>query len=418
MCNFRFWRMGLIGCLVLVCSCATRGPVGPGLPAEVAFKEDRGSDERVYLTLHLADGKPLLFIADTGATGTVLDKSLEPQLGKRLATTRVNYPFFGKTNLNVYAAPKLYLGDTPLKIGRRIMTDDLSRLSNSPPFMGVLGMDCLRYYCIQLDPAAHKIRFLNPEAVAGTNWGEAFPLTFSWLGHLPTMHTNLFWPANTGFGVDTGCKFDAVLKPGLFRREVRRLPDQRLGQFDFERRFTNFAGAYLHEEFLPGVILNGEVCTNFVLEEWPGENLIGLRYLARHEVTLDFPGRTMYLRAGGADSFASRDSITNAFSAWDCAVYSFTAAAVRHFLRLTETGKLPGLVQADEGRWTFSADFNAGDCQPGKYPIALTFSLRKNDDASQYRYEVVQKTKEGAPSLKRAWRTDKHGHVVEEYRVP
>jgi hypothetical protein len=418
MCVFRFWQFGLMGGLMLLCSCATQNPVRPQIPAEVAFNEDTRNDERVYLTVHLADGKPLLFIADTGATGTVLDKSLEPRLGKCLAKTRVNYPFFGKTNLNVYAAPKLYLGDTLLKIGRRIMTDDLSRLSNSPPLMGILGMDCLRYYCIQLDSAAGKIRFLDPDYLAGTNLGEAFPLTFSLLRGLPSIHTNLFWPAKTSFGIDTGCKFDAVLKPSLFRRELRVLPDQTLGTFNYNRQYTNFAGAPVNEEFLPQIIFNGEDCTNFVLEEWPGEDLIGLRFLARHEVTLNFPKRMMYLRHSNAESFASKDSITNSFSNWDFAAYRFTSDAVAFLLRLAEKHELPGIAKSEHGHGTFSSDFKAGEYRPETYPMSVIFVVTKASGIAQYRYEIVQSSKDSQLELKRAWRTDGRGRVVQEYRVP
>jgi len=38
----------------------------------------------VFVTLRLADGEKLLFLLDTGRPNTVLDKSLEPKLGKRL----------------------------------------------------------------------------------------------------------------------------------------------------------------------------------------------------------------------------------------------------------------------------------------------------------------------------------------------
>ena len=417
MCNHRFWHFGLMGCLLLLCSCATQNRVRPLIPAEVAFAEDITNDERVYLTVHLTDGKPLLFIADSGATGTVLDKSLEPVLGKCLAKTHVNYPFFGKTNLSVYVAPKLYLGNTLLKLGRRIMTDDLGRLSNSPALMGILGMDCLRYYCIQLDPAAGKVRFLDPDDLAGRNLGEAFPLSFSLFGKLPSIHTNLFWPAKTGFGIDTGCKFDAVLKPSLFRRELEKLPDQTLGEFNYSRQYTNFAGALVSEEFLPAIILNGEGCTNFVLEEWPGQNLIGLRYLARHRVTLNFPRRMMYLQHNNGESFASRDSITNSFSRWDLDVYRFTSEAVALLLGLAEKDQLPGIAKSDHDHGILSSDLKAGEYRPAVYPISVVFVATKEGDASRYRYQIVQSSAGGKLELKRAWRTDGKGRVLQEYRI-
>jgi hypothetical protein len=76
--------------LLLFCSCATEDSIRPNLPAEIPFKKDAGFNQRIYLTLHLENGKELLFYADTGMAYTVLDKSLEPILGKRVGTAKLS----------------------------------------------------------------------------------------------------------------------------------------------------------------------------------------------------------------------------------------------------------------------------------------------------------------------------------------
>ncbi|MGH7976624.1 MAG: hypothetical protein ACREDS_11925 [Limisphaerales bacterium] len=111
-----------IVCLIFLCSCATQHSIRPSLPAETAFTKTafNKDPEHIYLTLHLENGEKLLFVMDTGASWTVLDKSLESILGERLGTKRIRYAFYGKTRMNVYDAPELYLGGTRLLTGKRV----------------------------------------------------------------------------------------------------------------------------------------------------------------------------------------------------------------------------------------------------------------------------------------------------------
>jgi hypothetical protein len=81
-----FRTFGICLGLLFLCSCAAPTPVHPPLPAETYFNYGAGRGNPLLLTLHLEDGKPLLFVVDTGCNDTVLDKSLEPELGKRLYT--------------------------------------------------------------------------------------------------------------------------------------------------------------------------------------------------------------------------------------------------------------------------------------------------------------------------------------------
>src|SRR2546430_314990 len=72
-----------------------------------------------------------------------------------------------------YKAPELYLGGIQLRIGKKVSTIDWNGGA------GILGMDCLQHYCIQLDFAAGKLRFLDPEHLKTEDLGQAFPITIS-----------------------------------------------------------------------------------------------------------------------------------------------------------------------------------------------------------------------------------------------
>ena len=104
---------GALVSLLLLCSCATGKPIHTRLPADVTLNKNAGRGGWVIVTLRLESGEELPFLLDTGAPWTFFDKSQEPRLGKRLGTG-TNWNFGTKLEAGIYAAPKLYLGSTPL----------------------------------------------------------------------------------------------------------------------------------------------------------------------------------------------------------------------------------------------------------------------------------------------------------------
>ena len=391
-----------IACLVFLCSCATQEPVRPVLPTETAILKD---PDRIYLTLHLNDGKELLFVMDTGAPDTILDKSLEPILGKRVRRTKVDYQYLGeKPTLNVYAAPKLYLGNTQLLTAKRVITDDMSRMDGSRHVMGILGMDCLRHYCIQLDFANCKIRFLDPDRLENETSGEKFPLTLGFFDCHPSIRANLFGQSNARWVIDTGAPADVALAPKQLR-ELKEKTSSQPDVFRYSKLVT------LH--FSPKINYNDEIYTNFV---WCGslkKNTIGCRFLSRYLTTLDFPKHTMFLEHNSAGSPVDGDGISN-FLGNSYPLYTFASEVAKFLSHLKEKGEMPGWSKGEKGNMGLDHQTNylAG------YPISETVVVTKNGDVSKYHYTVVQPAKDGVLKLQKAWRTDAKGHIVEEYQVP
>jgi hypothetical protein len=235
------------------------------LPAEIALNKEAGCGGDWVVPIRLATGEELPFAVDTGSSLTILDKSLEPKLGKQVGT----WTFLGwdeKKKLNVYAAPKLYLGKVPLAMGQKIATDHLQHCK------GILGMDCLRHYCIQLDFQAGSARFLDPDGVDVANLGKAFPITFR--RGCPFIHH----PSLTGTGtnpnsrIDTGFNMDG-------RADVGKPPDK------------------VYAVRLPKCVWDNQTYTNLLVFTGRADaNLLGLGFLARHLVTFDFPNAVLYLK--------------------------------------------------------------------------------------------------------------------------
>jgi hypothetical protein len=301
----RVWGQLLILAALFLGSCVPRDSRAPVIPVEAAFNDDAGSGglwgKPLFLTLRLESGEELIFNVDTGAPVTVLDRSLQPRLGKRLGSKPIHYAWRSGT-ADTYPAPKLYLGDTQLRTGDRVWTDDLSgiaRPSPDRPVHGILGMDCLRHYAIQMDFSAKQVRFLRAHDLKPAELGTAFSLAVNSSGHI-TVGACFAGTPDVNPIIDTGCACDAVLAPAEFQRLVRDAGDAWTNEFRYPSGFTR------HTVRFSKLTFGGESYTNVFIDQAPpiraGRrtyylSAIGLPFLARHLVTFDFPNRKMYLKA-------------------------------------------------------------------------------------------------------------------------
>lgn len=297
-----------VACLALLCDCTTvptwyvDDPGRPDLPAQTSFNSGAGRGDSLFVTLNTASGEELVFCVDTGSPVTILDKSLEPTLGRRMETKKVQYGWFAEATVGIYGAPKLFLGKVQLLTGERVWTDDLSHKSLRHSIKGVLGMDCLRHYCVQLDFVALELRFLDPERLNRGALGRPFPLSISRVG--VTVNGSLVDARGQDSGIDTAEYMDGALNPTLFRREVERKEEVLM------RDWRDSAGVLLREARLTQGVFAGEFYPDVIVREHPnGGNLVGLRFLARHLVTFNFPKRTMYLKRTSIGPLATRRTI-------------------------------------------------------------------------------------------------------------
>jgi hypothetical protein len=95
----------------------------------------------------------------------------------------------------------------------RIWVDDLSQRMRNRSLQGILGMDCLRHYCLQLDFVNQELRFLDPDHPGSENLGRGFPLTISGAG--VTVRETLAGH-DAGSGIDSAEYDDGALNPVLF----------------------------------------------------------------------------------------------------------------------------------------------------------------------------------------------------------
>jgi hypothetical protein len=354
---------------LLLCSCATR--TSRQLPADVNINQDAGRGSLVFVTLQLASGEDLPFVVDTGSPGTLFDKSLVPKLGCRMPLGTWTVPIGGeKQKSGVYWEPKLYLGNTRLKTGRLCAAVDFQGISKQlgRPVMGILAMDCLRHYCVQLDFQAGKMRFLDPKSLHANSHGRPLPLRFSLYSQLFTDHPGITGGKASRLLVDTGWNGD-----GLVSRE----PTNGL-----------VSEGWVH---LPECVWNDQTYTDLNLRT--GGEVLGLGFLARHLVTFDFPRRVMYLQQTCSGPLLNEE-----------------LRAAMEFLRdLKRKGQAPGWLPNDKGK--LSAETHPD-------PETFGFAAGKEGDSMVCHYLIARNSKESPWRLKRAWRTDQNGKVIEEFSVP
>jgi hypothetical protein len=349
---------------------------------------DAGRGGWLIVKVRLESGEELPFLVDTGSTATIFDESLVPKLGKCFGTVNIRH-WYTNWESEVYAAPKLYLGRTPLLMtGNKIATHDLQHMSSDPDqpvIMGVLGMDVLEHYCLQLDFTAGKMRFLDDERANKQEWGKAFPLTFL-KDRCPCIRGNLLGAKDACSLVDTGYNVDGRLMPEFFQL------------------WTNQANLPTNGEarWSDGV-LDGETYAWVSLTKQNiGFGGIGFLFLSRHLVSLDFPNRTMYLKP-------TRTSYGSLLTGDMLGCLGFLH-------NLNTDGRLPGFAKRDEilteGSIAERPHYRV------HYPDSVTGIVRKRGDASSYHYHLVRKSIYGPWKLQKAWRTDQDGHKLEEYPIP
>ena len=384
-------HLGALLSLLVLCSCATQKFTAPSLPADVTMNKDAGRDGWLIVTLHLADGKGLAFVVDTGCAKTIFDESLAPKLGKCVGTDTA-WNFGVKHEVKVFAAPRLYLGNIQLLTDSNVCTVDLRKFSvKSHTIKGILGMDVLKYYCVQLDFTKNKMRFLDDKLANKGTWGDAISLADVGDGCL-YIQGNLTGANGAGSLIDSGDNGDGWLTPELYQQWVNH---------------TTLASN--GEAHSPNGVLGGQEYHDLNLIEQERStkdghialNGIGLHVLSENLVTFDFPERTMYLKRETENSLYDKE--TRAM------MVSHAKSAFKYLRRLKDNGRLPGWLTMDTGtgqaNYIIRLDPNIE---------SVTWDIPKIGSPSIYHYTVVRKAK-GPWKLEKAWRTDMNGTILEQF---
>jgi len=347
------------------------------LPPETPINPDAGRGNLLVINLQVA-GKERPFVVDTGAGITCVAKSLAAKLGRPVGT--VTYHQWGVVSTKkLYAMPAMYLGGTRLRSGTRVMAMDLDFISivGGQPIEGIVGMDVLDNYCVQVDFAANKLRFLNDSLADKSAWGRAVPMMqlndSDWR---PAVAGNLFGEEGPHSLIDSGYLGAGWLMPEHFAQ------------------WTNQAAAQAPDTARsPDGGFFGEAYPDLVLNRADVESDgIGVDFLARHLVTLDFPKQTLYLK---------RTSIGP--------LPNVGGSAVAFLKSLKDRGGLPGWFKDEHG--------TAKGVTQDKAANTVEVKAGKQGESAIYHYKVTRASADGPWHLVKAWRTDAKGRMLEKFPV-
>lgn len=388
--------------MLFTCSCATNKPASLQFPREVSMNQDAGCGGLLKISIRLGYGGTVPFILDTGNPLTMVDQSFGPKLGNRLGSvTLKNFGF--EQEATTYAAPPLYLGNVRLEksgqYGPYIIAYDRNQLESLWKYSasGILGMDVLRNYCIQLDFAARKVRFLDGSQADKSGWGRPIPLGDIGDG-CPAIHENFTGVTGIGTEIDTGCSYDGWLTPKLFEQWTNH-PQ------------TSMRGMMISTNGVLGGETYGQLDLLRVSDQAAASDDpkmkccgVGLRVLSQNLVTLDFPNHTMYLKRTNPDKLEDNATVDAATRAGE--------SALKYLMRLKNENQLPGWSKSDE---------RAGDSTHIYFtlPGMVTFDrLQKKGDSSLYHYVVNRPSKHEPWHLQKAWRADQNDKLLETYVTP
>jgi hypothetical protein len=267
--------------------------------ASIDFNADAGHGNYLSVMVTLPNGEKAPFAIDTGCGMTHFDSSLLPLLGRKISSTKAVFPLIGATlPATIHRAPVLRLGAWPLPTGRYVACEDFSsglkKMSDCPSFVGILGLDCFDHQLARFDFPNHRLVFLRANSPPQTNWGTPFPLRVVKKTHFFFHPWNEHADVRPDFAgnpklrltLDTGLREEMMLADEPFRNALAALRPELVPQF---RSTRGYDVLFDHVAF-------GELTYTNMFLAHGDQNLIGLNFLARHQVTLDFPRHRLYLK--------------------------------------------------------------------------------------------------------------------------
>ncbi len=146
---------------------------------ELAKLQYDSSTSHITVKMKVADELCDVMI-DTGSTRSLLDVSFRDKLGPVLgrSPTRTS---FGYLNIDLYSSPQFELGALRVRCDRAVGCVSLVNYQTRPGkrISGVLGMDILRQFVVQIDPDEQTIAFLDKTSVPTEQWGKEVQLGLS-----------------------------------------------------------------------------------------------------------------------------------------------------------------------------------------------------------------------------------------------
>lgn len=258
----------------------------------LASFEIRKHGDLLTVPMRLED-REMLSCVDTGSSHDCFDSQLRPLLGAPLGTVKI-HAGGGLLPAWDYRSPDARFGDLAIDRKYSVMCFDLSHLSEASGvrFQAVLGMATLRRHVVRIDFDEGRLEILAPIEKPPANWGEPIPLTSDDKGLRYFVKLSV-GGADRSFLLDTGTDF-----MGIDETLAAELTKPAAAKQIYTRTTVEGNGVRLAPIYSLQRVSLGNFAHEQILARRNDENALGLHYLARFQVVLDFPNRTLYLKRG------------------------------------------------------------------------------------------------------------------------
>ncbi len=301
-----FLCLVLAGCLVGAAAAAEPAPLKPKFLASF----DIPKDGRMIVLPVSMGGKTYQFMLDTGSSFSTFDEILRPLLGKpRLSNERMGSD--GKMHVeHVYYAPDAKLGDLSFRSGGAVLCVDLDELRQliGLDIRGVIGMGFLRQYVMQIDCSAGVISFFKAgdEAAAPADWGQPSQMQRAPQGS-PLILGRLYDKYEGPFVIDTGYGDTGTLSAKLFDRLRKEELFKGVSEMPIETTEGSAVGISARVD---GFSIGKLEYKNMIFDKAPGSSMLGMGFVRRQKLTLDFPNLKAYLQKGPAFDSADQNDMS------------------------------------------------------------------------------------------------------------
>ena len=269
-------------------------PIGAASKTTVreSFKFDP-EDQWVLVAVRVGT-KDYQFVLDTGATVSVFDVSLRSHLGPRVGSVRAGVAQGGDMQVEVHSTANARVGSLPLTKGPVGCHDCiLLRETSGCDVRGLVGMDFLKDWIITIDFDEGRLDVLPPGTGRDPNWGESGPFVFDAGGAMivfPTVGESTW----TAFEVDTGNDSTGHLEEALLNRVVGSHEARVTG----DEKAVTLSGKHSSQVVQLSHLCLGAFRHDNLRFSSGNQNILGLNYLSRYRVTIDFPKQRLYLAKG------------------------------------------------------------------------------------------------------------------------
>jgi hypothetical protein len=237
-------------------------------------------------------------IVDTGSSHTMFDIGFRNRLGKPVTSMPAITVFSSATSLEVFECPKIFIekrGLTPLLA----CVEDFEKIrqASGEPFLGVIGMNCLRYevVCFDSDNQVFSIGGSVPDRVKKS--ALILPLTAK-TGRELGIEAYINGRGPIFLALDSGDGSSIDLNEADWKTVFADRPPrfQRKNSVDIEGHLTekHFArvenlnlGTHTYKNLIASRLVNPEATSR-----------LGQEFIERHECYIDFPNQMLYLLPG------------------------------------------------------------------------------------------------------------------------